>query len=339
MRWGWLCLFLVACGGGESAKPVLHVFTWADYVEPGLVKQFEAAHDCRVVIDTFDSNEAMYAKLKAGASGYDVVFPSSYYVSVMMPREMLQPLQHGLLPNLVHVDRDYVTQLPDPDMRVSVPYTTSYTGIGYLSQLGDLEPTWQHFYNQAWRGRMTLLGDMRETIGSALKANGFSLNSTDDAELAIARDTVIAWKANIAKFENEQYKFGLASGEFQLVHGYSGDILQARRDNPEIHFLFPKEGFPLTCDQMVIPTEADNPTLAHHFINFLLDPQVSAKNAAYIGFACPNTGAYPLLPENLRNDPVFLPPLEVRQRGEFLRDLGEANAKYADIWNQIRSAD
>lgn len=328
---------LVGCG---KSKPVLHLYTWADYIKPELVQRFEQEQGCRVVIDTFDSNEAMYAKIKAGASGYDVLVPSSYMVKLMFEQGMLQSIQKNLIPNLVHIDADYLRIAMDKEMDHSVPYMLTNTGIAFLgSKVQDVEASWSVFDREDLRGRMTMLNDMRETIGAALKSLGFSLNTRDERELAAARDVVIRWKKNLAKFENEQYKTGLASGEFLLVHGYNGDILQVMEENEDIEFIAPKEGISISCDDMVIPKDARNVELAHAFINFLHDPEVAAENTEFIYFLCPNSASYRFLSDEIRDDPaIFLAP-EIREKSEMIEDLGEDNAKYTKVWDEIKAAE
>jgi spermidine/putrescine transport system substrate-binding protein len=327
------------CGCG-SAKRTLHVYTWADYVKPELVQQFEKDHQCKVVIDTFDSNEAMYAKIKAGASGYDLIVPSSYQVKVMHDQGMLQDLNKALLPNLKYVDPEYLKKAIDPQMSHSVPYMISYTGIAFLkSRVTNAEPSWAMLDRPELKQRVTMLNDMRETIGAALKSLGYSLNTTNDQELAAAKDVAIRWKKNLAKFENEQYKTGLASGEFLLVHGYSGDILQVQADNKDIEFLLPKEGFSMACDDMVIPKDAKDVELAHAYINFMHDPAVAAQNTEFVQYLCPNTESYKLLAEETQKNPAIFPAPEVRDRGEVLNDLGADNAKYVKIWDAIKATE
>jgi len=331
---------LTLCAGCRSGSPILHVYTLADYVKPELVRQFEQAHGCRVVIDTFDSNEAMYAKLKAGATGYDVITPSSYMAKIMREQGMLQTLDPAQLPNIRHVDRDYLRIATDPDMRYSVPYMITLSGIAYLtSRVADFKPTWSMFDRADLKGRMTMLNDVRETLGAALKSLGFSLNTTSERELAAARDVVIRWKRNLAKFENEQYKTGLASGEFLLVHGYSGDILQVQADNEDIAFAVPEEGTSLACDDLVIPKDARQVALAHAYINFLHEPAVAAANTEFINYLCPNRSSYELLKEELKRNQTLFPPPEVRARCEVIADLGADNAKYTKVWDEIKAAE
>jgi spermidine/putrescine transport system substrate-binding protein len=325
-------------GGGKKAVPVLHLYTWSDYIKPELVARFEAENRCRVVIDTFDSNEAMYAKLKAGATGYDVITPTSYMVSLMNSQGMLLPLDLDLLPNCRHVDLDYLAIAIDKRMAYSVPYMLTNSGIAYLkSKVGNFEPTWGMFGRADLKGRMVMLNDMRETIGAALKFLGYSLNSTDPAQLAKARDVILGWKANLAKFENEQYKNGIASGEFLLVHGYSGDILQVQAENDDIAFVMPREGGAISCDDLVIARSAGEVKLAYAFINFLHDPAVAAENTGFTQFLCPNRDSYGLLEESIRGNPGIFLPVDIRVKCEVLTDLGEKNVLYVKVWDEIKN--
>lgn len=332
-------LALVQCGSKPSqAVQTLNVFTWADYIDPQLVKEFEAKNNCKITFSYFDSNEQMLAKVKAGGSSYDVLYPSSYAVKLMLTDNMLMALDPAKIPNMAQMDPKYLALVAEQDMKHSVPYTVSTTGIGYLAELGELEPTWAVFANPELKGRMTLLDDIRETIGAALKFHGYSLNTTSEEELATARDTVIGWKKNAAKFESVQYHHGLASGEFKLVQGYIGDILQAQAQNPNIRFMLPKEGFAFTCDQLVIPKNAKNPDLAHAWINFLCDPEIAARNTNFMKFLCPNLGSYGKLSPELRDNPALFPPPDVLARAEYIDELGKDLDKYNKVWDEIKAA-
>ena len=333
---GALCAFAAGC---SREKPVLHVYTWADYIKPELVAQFENVEGCQVVIDTFDSNEVMYAKLKAGATGYDLVTPSSYMVKTMNDQGMLRKLDKSLLPNLGNVDPDYLKIAIDRDMNHSVPYMLTTTVIAYrTSKVSDFKPSWSMFGRPGLKGRMTMLDDMRETIGAALKSLGYSLNTLNDRELAEARDVVIGWKKNLAKFENEQYKTGLASGEFYVVHGYSGDILSVREENQDIAYAVPVEGTSLACDDFVILKSAQEVGLAHKFMNFLHDPDAAAQNTVSVKYLCPNRASYGKLPKEILQDQTIFVPQEIRAKCEIINDVGAGLAKYTKIWDQIKAA-
>ncbi len=326
-------------GGCRKPLPVLHVYTWADYVKPELVARFESKHACRVVIDTFDSNEALYAKIRAGATGYDVLTPSSYMVGVLFAQGFLRPIEPSLVPNRRNVDPDYLKMALDPEMHHSVPYMLVESGIAYRrSRVKDVAASWRMLDRADLKGRITLLNDMRETIGAALKSLGYSLNTTDETQLAEARDVVVRWKRNAAKFENEQYKSGIATGEFLLVHGYSGDILQVQRENDDVAFLIPEEGTSVACDDLVIPKTAREMALAHAWIDFLHEPDVAAENTRFLSYLCPNRAAYEKLGDDVRKNPaMFLDPA-TRAKSEVVRDLGADNAKYVKVWDEIKAA-
>lgn len=330
---------IVALTGCGKPEQVLYLYNWVDYVKPELLTRFETENKCKVVQDTYDSNEMMYAKLRAGATGYDLAFPSSYMAQIMKEQGMMESLDHAKIPNLTQIDPSAFKVSLDPEVEYAVPYTVSHTGVGYLkSKVSDPVESWSMFGRADLAGRVTMLNDMRETIGAALLFLGYSSNTTDEQELNAARDVVIGWKKNLAKFENEQYKTGLDSGEFLLVHGYVGDLLQVQAENPDIGIFFPREGYVTTCDLMVIPKGAKNIDLAHKFINFMLDPEVAAENTSFTQYLCPNLGGYALLDEELRNNPAIMRPDEVKALGEVNLDLGADNAKYTRVWDEIKSA-
>jgi spermidine/putrescine transport system substrate-binding protein len=257
----------------------------------------------------------------------------------MHSQGMLRDLDHGQLTNLANVDREYLKAALDPQMGHSVPYMLTTTGIAYLSsRVQGFEPTWAMFDRTELAGRMTMLDDMRETLGAGLKSLGYSINTTDAAQIEAARDVVIRWKRNLAKLENEQYKTGLASGEFMLVHGYSGDIFQVQAENEDIVFAVPREGTSISCDDLVVPKDARAVELAHAFINFLHEPEVAAENTEFIQYLCPNSASYPLLSEEIRSNPAIFLPEELRAKCEVIADLGEQNALYSRAWDEVKAA-
>jgi spermidine/putrescine transport system substrate-binding protein len=336
---GLVSLSFLSLGGCGHAGPVLSVYTWADYIKPELIGRFERENGCRVVIDTFESNEAMYAKLKAGATGYDVLTPTSYMVSLMFDQDMLLRLDHGRLPNLGHVDPEFLKITVDQAMDHSVPYMLVWSGIAFLDgRVTDVRPTWGMFDRTDLKGRMTMFNDMRESIGAALKFLGHSINTVDERELEEAEAVLLRWKRNMAKFDSEQYKMGLASGEFLLVHAWNGDVFQVRKENPDVRFFIPEEGTVISCDDLAIPKSARQPGLAHAFINFLHDPAVAAENTNFIYYLCPNKDAYPLLSPEIRGNPGIMVRPEVMAKSEIIANLREKNALYVKVWDRIKSA-
>lgn len=334
-----LLLLLASSACALHARDTLHIYTWADYLKPEIVARFEKANNCKVAIDTFDSNESMYAKLRAGAAGYDLVVPSSYMVTLMNQQGMLATLDHGKLPNLANIDPDILTKIDDQTMAHSVPYATSYGVLAYRKdKVKNTVASWSMLGRTDLGRRVCVLNDMRETIGAALKSLGYSLNSRDEKQLAAARDVVIGWKQHVAKFDNEQYKSAIDSGEFVLVHGYSGDLFQVVSDNDKVGILFPREGMTMGCDEMVVPKTAPNAALAHAFINFILGADVSAENMEWMGFLCPNAAALKKVsPEFLKNPAIDI-PADVRAKCEVIQDLGNDLAKYTRVWDEVKAA-
>lgn len=339
------CLIVAGCFG--SSKQTLHVFTWSEYIDPELVERFEQENNCRVVLDIFDSNEAMFSKITAGATGYDILFPSSYMVEQLAKGGLIEKLDKDKIPNIANIDPSYKLFALDPDMTYGIPYMVTYTGIAWRDdKMSEPEHSWSVFEQESLFGRITLLGDMRETIGAALIYNGYDLNSTNETEIAKAAETVIKWKRGIAKFENEQYKTGIAGGEFILVHGYSGDIGQVQldadgeptEDNNHIQFFLPKEGFSMSCDEMVIPVDAPNKDLAYKFINFLHEADVAAQNESYTTYWCPNKAAKDLLvfeESPLVNNPIVFLDEETLKRGHVIGYVGESLNLYIKAWDKV----
>jgi spermidine/putrescine transport system substrate-binding protein len=224
-------------------------------------------------------------------------------------------------------------------MAHSVPYMMAPTCIAWLgSKVANAEPSYRMFDREDLKGRITLLDDMREVLGGALRSLGYSLNSKDPAQLAQARDVVRRWKSNIAKFDNEQYKSGIASGEFHLVHGYAGDLLQVADENEDIVVKIPVEGASFSCDDLCIPKDAKSVELAHKFIDFVTEPANAAKNMEYIAYRAPNAGAYPLLTEDFRGNEVLFPSDEVFAKLEPLDDLGDALALWSKTWDEVKAS-
>lgn len=330
---------LPSCQKNGSSGGTLTIFTWSDYLDEKVKERFEKETGAKIVLDTFDSNEAMLAKLEAGASGYDLVIPSSYAVQTLKRKGLLQPLDHSILPNLRNIDPAYLAKALDPKMEVSVPYLMATTCVAYLnSKVPDAKPSWSLYDRADLKGRSTLLDDMREVLGGALRLLGHSLNSTDPAELAKAADVAIGWKKNIAKFENEQYKDGIASGEFYLVQGYAGDLLQAAEANGDVRIAIPEEGAATSCDDLCIPKDAKNVALAHKFINFICDAETSAGNMESLGYRAPNAEAYPHLSEDFRGSAVLFPPDSLFAKCEVIADLDDKLPLWSKEWDRVKNS-
>ena len=337
-----LALAFGVLAGCKPSKPELHIYTWSDYISDEVIATFEKQNDCRIVVDTFDSNEAMFAKLKAGSTGYDIITPSSYQIPMMVRGGMLRELDHSKLPNVRrNFDDSYSSCILDASFKYNVPYAMTYTGYVYRKDKVGKTPvdTWNVFKDASFKGRMSLLADMRETIGAALRTLGYSINSTKQEEIDKAAALVAEWKKNIAKFDNEQYKTAIASGEWFVGHGYSSDSIQIMLEDDNIGFALPKEGFVIAFDEMVIAADAPQPELAHRFIDFCYDPDVAAKNMTDVCAPMPVKPAIPKLEENLRK--LMAVDAATLKRGEVIVDFSdrpEIHKMYVAAWDKIKAA-
>jgi spermidine/putrescine transport system substrate-binding protein len=322
-----------------KSKRVLYVYMWSAYIKPDLIARFQDEHQCRVVIDTYDSNEAMYTKLKFGGSGYDVIFPSNYFLDLMSSQEMLMPLDPHRIPNLTYVDWEFLQRLGLSRTGVGIPYMASFSGIAWRKDRLSSEPdSWAIFGDSALKGRMTMLNDMRETLGAGLLYLGYSANSQSAEEIARAGVVVSRWKRQLAKLESEQYKNGIANGEYLVVHGYSGDCLQIARLCHDVEFSYPKEGSLVAVDYAAIMKSSHDPSLAHAFLNFLLDPAVAAENMEFTNYRCVNSEARHLLPPQLRSSPLLYPELSRAVRFECLFPVNAARSDYIQAWDKVKAA-
>ena len=335
-----LALCMVAgCG---TPKPVLRICTWSDYIDDGVVRQFEKQNECRVEIKTFDSNEEMVDCLKAGGSGFDIVTPSSYVIPVLQREKLVQPLDHAKIPNMrKNFDKSFAAMILDPSFTYNAPYMVTYTGLVYRKDKlpKGLSPnTWDVFDSPALGGRASLLDDMRETIGAALKSLDYSLNTERKEELDKAVEVVLKWRENAPVLDNAQYKESIASGEWLIGHGYSSDAVQMMLKDPNVGFAFPKEGFTIAFDEMVIPADAPQPDLAHKFINFVYTPEVAKANIEGVCAPMPVKGAIESLEPKLRS--LVEVDADTFRRGEVLQNLDDKPSvrdMYLKAWERIKA--
>jgi len=331
-----LLLSLSSCG---RQKEKLYIYNWADYMNPDVITAFEKSANCTVVMNYYDSNEALYAKLKAGAEGYDILFPSSYMSKLMQEQGMIREIDHSRLKNLANIDTKYLALTVDKEMKYSVPYMVSYSGIAYdKTKITDFKPTWAMFERSDLAGRITLFNDMREVIGAALKFNGYSYNTTNEQELEKAQATVIQWKKNIAKFDVDEAKRGLSSGEFVMIHAYSGDALQLMDENENLAFAIPVEGTSIAQDDFVIPKDAKNLDLAYKFIDFMLEAENAKENMEFVYYWSPNNAALKLMDKEFLENEAVTPSKEIMEKSDFLLDMGDKNELYTRVWDKIKSA-
>ena len=335
-------LVLCMAAGCGTPKPVLRICTWSDYVDAGVVRQFEDQIGCRVEVKTFESNEEMFDRLKAGGSGFDLVTPSSYVIPLLEKENLIQPLVHAKIPNVrKNFDRSFAHEVLDPSFTYSAPYMVTYTGLVYRKDKlpkGLSADTWSVLESPALGGRASLLDDMRETIGAALKSLGFSLNTARQEEIDKAVEVALKWRKNAPVLDNAQYKESVASGEWLVGHGYSSDAVQMMLKDDNVGFALPKEGFTVAFDEMVIPAEAKQPDLAHAFIDFVYRPEIAKANIEGVCAPMPVKGAIQSLEPKLRS--LVEVDADTFRRGEVLQNLEDKPAvrdMYLKAWERIKA--
>lgn len=320
------------------------MFNWTDYIDPDLYGEFEEASGVRVIEDNYSSNEELLAKLQGGSAGYAVIVPSDYTVGIMIEEGLLAKLDHANIPNLSNL-ADRFTQVPyDPGSVYCVPYMWGTTGFGYDSTKVDPPASWSVFFepdpNSDIYGRVTMLDDPRESFAAALAYLGYDINTTDEAQLNEAKDALIRAKAQLAGYDSDTYEDLVASGENLLAHGWNGDFLLAMEDNENIVYVTPKEGGVVFVDNLCIPASAtpEQKLAGEMLINFLLEPEVAARNSEFIYYASPNKAAEAFLPEDFLNDTSIYPPAEVLDKLQYLEPVGEAESIYQRLWDEVKSA-
>jgi spermidine/putrescine transport system substrate-binding protein len=319
-------------GGGNK----LYLYNWTYYTPDSVLRKFEEEYNCTIVYDTFASNEELYAKLLAGGSGYDIVFPSGDYVSIMIHQNMLEKIDKTKLQNLGNIDPLVLQKAAyDPAMEYSVPYYFGAAGVAVNTErVPSFEKSWSIFSRTDLAGKMTMLDDMREVLGDALAYLGYSVNSANPAEIAAARNLVNrTWKPNLIKFDAEAFGKGFADGDFWVVQGYAEvvyeEISEAQRARTV--FFIPPEGGPAYIDSMCILKGAKNLDLAYKFIDFIHRPDIYAEFTDYFGFpATVNIPARALK----RETPYYT--AEELANTELKDDLGENLALYDEAWLSIR---
>jgi spermidine/putrescine transport system substrate-binding protein len=354
-------VLLAACGSGTDQRPAvieahgasvvgdslaseLRLFIWPDYLDRPLVEEFERTYGVRVVIDYYDNNEALIAKLAAGGLGqYDVIVASDYAVEVLQREQRLLPLEHAHIPNLRNLEPRFRAMPFDSANRYTATYQWGTTGLGIRTDLvqtrGVALDTWKLVFDStAQLGPFVMLADPRETIGAALLYLGYSANSTDSVELAAAERLLLAQRPRLLTYAAfAQGRDLLASGDVVVSHNYSGDILMAQEEVEPIRYVIPREGAILWTDNLAIPARAPSKYTAEVFINFILDGQVGGRLSNFTRYASPNAAAWPHIDEELKLDRTVYPDSSVLQRLEIARDLGSARALYDRIWSRLRA--
>ncbi|MDY0322654.1 MAG: ABC transporter substrate-binding protein [Candidatus Carbobacillus sp.] len=323
----------------QATNDAIIVYNWGDYIDPDLISKFEEETGIRVIYQTFDSNEAMLAKIAQGGTPYDVAVPSEYAVSRMIAEDLLIPLDMKAIPNLKHIDPRFLNQSFDPHNRYSVPYFWGTVGIVYNKDvLGEGAITrWEDLWDASYRNSILLVDGAREIMGMALNSLGYSLNDTEVEHLLEAKAKLDELTPNVRAIVGDEIKFLLETDEATIGVVWSGDAAEIMSENEAFDYVIPEEGTNLWFDNFVIPKTARNVAGAHAFINFMLDAENAAMNAEYVGYATPNLAAHTYLPEYVTNDRRFYPDEVTQAKLEVYRDLGKVMlGRYNELFLEFK---
>ena len=326
--------------GAEEAK--LNFYNWDTYIGETTLDDFKDATGIEVKMDLFADNDELFAKLKEGNPGYDVIVPTNDFVERMLTAEMLIPLDHGMIPNFKkNVSAAFQDAAFDPGRKYSMPYMWGTQGIGYRkSRVDGVPDSWKWLLDSdRYSGKIAILNEGSSAIGMGLKYLGYSYNSTDAKEIKAAEELYIKQKKHIKVFADDNGQDLLLSGDVDVTMEWNGDILQVMEEDDDISYVVPKEGSVAWQDCLSIPTGAPHPENAHKFINYILDAEAGAAIADYIYYATPNDAARKLLPAEYNENPAIFPTEETLARCEPEIYTGEASLRLRDeAWTRILAA-
>jgi spermidine/putrescine-binding protein len=337
-------LSLAGCGTGSSgANGEVIVYNWGEYMDPDVLDMFEEETGIKVVYDEFETNEIMYPKIEAGASEYDVICPSDYMIQKMIQNDLLAELNFDHMPNAkANIGEQYWEQAKqfDPENKYSVPYCWGTVGILYNKTMVD-EPvdSWSILWNEKYKDNILMQDSVRDAFMVALKLNGYSMNSTDAAELDAAKNSLIEQKPLVQAYVIDQVRDKMIGGEAAIGVIYSGEAIFTQRENPDLEYVIPKEGTNVWIDSWVVTKNSQNKENAEKFIDFMCRPDIALKNFEYITYSTPNDAARALIEdEEIKNSAIAFPDLSQYSNLETFQYLGDdGDALYNDLWKEVKS--
>ncbi len=330
----------------ESKK--LHVYNWDTYIGPTTLEDFTKATGVEVRYDLYADNAELFARLREGNPGYDVICPGNEMVERMVKSDMLVELDHKKIPNFANLDPRFMESAYDVGRKYSAPYFWGTYAAGYrksavLKALGSADAfnSWGYIVgaeSEKFKGRISWFSEPVSLIGSTLKYLGFAFNSTNPDELKKAEETLMAAKKNVRSIAGDNGQDLLLAREVDLAMEANGDVLQVMAEDDDLAYGYPKEGVQLWEDNWAIPKGGPNADEAHDFINFIYQPEVHAEIAKVTQYALPNLAAKKLMPADYANNPAIFPPEDVIKVSEYAKYQGEEAARfYTDAITRIRA--
>lgn len=331
-------------GAGE-----LYVYNWGEYIDEEVIDMFQEETGIEVIYDLFETNEEMYPVVEAGAVVYDAVCPSDYMIQKMIENNMLAEINFDHVPNIKNIDDQFMkdSQSFDPENKYSVPYCWGTVGILYNTSKvapGDAPTKWSDLWNPKFSGEILMQDSVRDAFMVALKSLGYSMNTTDEAELSQARDLLIQQKPLVQAYVIDQVRDKMIGGEAAIGVIYSGEMLYIQNEvansgeDFELKYVLPEEGTNVWIDSWVIPANAKNKENAEKWIDFLCRPDIAKMNFDYITYSTPNKEAKALLDEDVRTNEAVFPDISRLAGCEVYKYLGDdVDSIYNNLWKEVKS--
>jgi spermidine/putrescine transport system substrate-binding protein len=325
-----------------AEEPKLNFYNWDTYIGETTLEDFKDASGIDVNMSLFATNDELFAKLRAGNPGYDVIVPGSEFVERMIQADLLEPLDHAKIPNIKNISPQFMEDAPfDPGRKYSLPYTWLVIGIGYRkSKVKGVPDSWKYLFDSdEYKGRIAVMSDASELFRNCFKYLGKSINDDSPELIKQAEAMLIKQKPNIKAFHEDNGQDLLLSGEVDVVMEYNGDIAQVMTEDDDIDFVVPKEGAMRQQDTLAIPKGAPHPENALKFINYIFEPEVGAEITKTILYPSPNAAAVALMPDSYKDNTVVFPPADVMAKCEYPRYLGPEFTRLLDeAMTRLRAA-
>jgi putrescine transport system substrate-binding protein len=345
-----------ASGSGNSGK-VVNLYIWSDYLAPNTLSDFERQTGIKVNVSYFDANETLETKLLAGSSGFDVVVPTASYFERQIKAGVYLTLDKSKLPNLKSMDPELMARvaLHDPGNAHGVIYMWGTNGVGYNEKMvKELMPdaplgSWRLVFDPAVASKIakcgiSVLDSPAEMLRVVLSYLGRDPNSQKPEDAAAAEETLLKIRPYVRNINSSEYIEALANGDLCVAVGYNGDILQARdrareaNKGVDVKYVVPQEGSILWFDMLAIPKDAPHPDAAYAYINYIMEPKVTADISNFKRFANANAASAPYVLDSVKNDPGIYPPQELRQKlAVQLADSPEQTRAITRLWQKFKT--
>lgn len=332
--------------GTDNSGVVLNVYNWGEYISDGsegsldVNEEFEKLTGITVNYAEYDSNETMYTKLKNGGATYDIVIPSDYMVERLINEGLVQKFDPASLSNYKYISDEYKNLYFDPNNEYSVPYTVGMVGLIYDgTQVKTAPDSWSVMWDSQYKGNILTFNNSRDAFGIAQYLLGQDVNTTNAADWQAALAKLKEQKPLVQAYVMDEVFNKMEAGNAAMAPYYAGDFLTMKEVNPNLEFVYPKEGTNIFVDSVCIPTSCTNLEAAKLYINFLLEPQVALAIAETICYASPNTGVTANDDYSLKDDPIIYPDEATRKNAQYFHNLDAQTLKLInDLWSELKLA-